>query len=145
MRGLSQRHLTNFSRVLPALSAKRYEGHETGLRQRDAPAMASPVLHDAISLMQVNLLSVVQLQRHLPTNHDSVVYRIRRMHARSAAFEMVAHARNLLRHFSQPALESDARRRLPAIRALGRIRDEPKHCTSWAGKCFRPLEHRVGL
>ena len=47
-------------RCLAALSADRDEGYETRFRQRIAPAMAGSVLHDAITLMQMNLLSVVQ-------------------------------------------------------------------------------------
>jgi plasmid stabilization system protein ParE len=38
------------AQVLAALPANRDEGHETGLRQRVAPAMAGSVLHDAIAL-----------------------------------------------------------------------------------------------
>src|SRR3979490_2144522 len=85
------------AQVLAALAANRDEGHETGLRQRVAPAMAGSVLHDAITLAQMDPLSVVQFQRHLAANHDRIVDGVRCVHARSAAFEMVAHAGDLLR------------------------------------------------
>src|ERR1700730_15538671 len=129
------------AQVSAALPANRDEGHETGLRQRVAPAMAGSVLHDAITLAQMDLLSVVQFQRHLATNHDPIIDGIRCVHAWSVAVEMVAHARDLFRQFPQRTLESDTRRRLPAFRAPGRIRNKPKHCTPWAGEGLRSLEH----
>src|SRR5947207_13432406 len=88
--------------VLAALPANRNEGHETGLRQRVAPAMPGSVLHDAIALTQLDLLSVVQFQRHLATNHDTIIDGARRVHPGSAAVEMVTHARDLVRPFLQP-------------------------------------------
>src|SRR5258708_7807851 len=105
--------------------------------------MAGSVLHYAITLAQMDLLSVVQFQRHLATNHDPIIYGVRCVHAWSVAFEMVAHARDLFRQFSQPTLESDPRRRLPAFGALGWIRNKAKHRSPWARKGFRSLEHRV--
>src|SRR5882757_2120079 len=95
------------TRVLATLPANRDEGHETGLRQRVAPAMAGSVLHDAIALAQMDFLSVVQFQRHLATNHDSIIDGVRCVHAGSVAIEMVAHARHLLRQFPQATLEGD--------------------------------------
>src|ERR1700738_4354160 len=107
------------TQVLARLPANRDEGHETGLRQRVAPAMAGSVLHDAITLAQMDLLSVVQFQRHLATNHDPIIDGVRCVHAGSVAFEMVTHARDLLRQFPQPTLESDAGRRLITFGAPG--------------------------
>src|SRR5713101_4116040 len=130
------------TQALATLSAKRDEGHETGLRQRVAPAMSGSVLHDAIALAQMDLLSVVQFQRHLATNHDPIIDGIGCVHTWRVAFEMVTHARDLLRHFPQPTLESDAGWRLPAFRSLGRIRDKSKHRAPRAGKGFRSLNHR---
>src|SRR2546423_2950893 len=126
--------------VLAALPANRDEGHETGLRQRVAPAMAGAVLHDAIALAQMDLLSVVQFQRHLAANNDAIINGVRGVHAWSVAIEMVAHARDLFGHFSQRAFESDARRRLVAFGALGRIRDKPEHRATRARKGFRSRE-----
>src|ERR1700716_3883111 len=103
------RALLEGARVLPPLPANRDEGHETRLRQRVAPAMAGSVLHDAITLAQMDPLSVVQFQRHLATNHDPIIDGIRCVHAWSTAFEMVAHARDLFRQFPQRTLESDTR------------------------------------
>src|SRR5260370_34007012 len=104
------------TQVLATLSAKRDEGHETGLRQRVAPAMSGSVLHYAIALAQMDLLSVVQFHRHLTTNHDPIIDGIGRVHTWRAAFEMITHARDLLRHFLQRSLESDAGRRLAGSR-----------------------------
>jgi len=67
--------------------------------------MSGAVLHDAIALAQMDHLSVVQFQRHLAANHDPVVDGIRRVHARRAAVEMVAHAGDLVRQFLQRALD----------------------------------------
>src|SRR6185295_12866394 len=77
------------------------------------------------------------------TNYDPIIYGIRCVHAWSVAFEMVAHARDLFRQFSQRTLESDARRWLPAFGSLGRIRNKTEHRSPRAGKGFRTLEHRV--
>src|SRR4029450_2447413 len=129
--------------VLAALSANRDEGHQTRLRQRVASAMARSVLHDAITLAQMDLLSVVQFQRHLATNDDPVIDGVRGVHAGRAAFKMVAHAGALFRHFSQPALERDARRRLVAFGTLGRIRNQAKHRASRTGQGFPPPKPRV--
>src|SRR5260370_35872191 len=93
------------TQVLATLSAKRDEGHETGLRQRVAPAMSGSVLHDAIALAQMDFLSVVQLQRHLATDDDPIVYGIRNVHTGSVALEMVTQAADLLRQFPEPALQ----------------------------------------
>src|SRR5690242_14350628 len=64
-----------------ALAAERDEGHQAGLRQRVAPAMPGAVLHDAVALAQMHLLAVVELQRHLATNHDAVIDGLGGMHA----------------------------------------------------------------
>jgi hypothetical protein len=37
------------------------------------PAMPGCVLHAAIALAQMDLLSIVQFQRHLATNHDPII------------------------------------------------------------------------
>src|SRR3984893_1962904 len=115
------------TQVLATLPANRDEGHETGLRQRVAPAMSGSVLNDAIALAQLDLLSVVQFQRHLATNHDPIVDSIRCVHPRSTAVEMIAHARDLFRHFLEPTLEGDAGWRLITFGPLGRIGDQAKH------------------
>ena len=107
--------------MLAPLSANRDECHEAWFRQRVAPAMPGAVLHDAITLTQMNLLSVVQFQRHLATNDDPIVDSVRGMHSWRTAFEMLAHARNLLRQLLQSAVEGNSRRRLPAVWALGRL------------------------
>ena len=75
--GYQQGAPTQIVSVLAALPANRDEGHETWLGQRVAPAMAGSVLHDAIALAQMDLLSVVQLQRHLATNHDPIIDGVR--------------------------------------------------------------------
>ena len=49
--------------------------------------MTRSVLHDAIALVQMDLLSVVQFQRHLEANHDPVIDGIRGVHARCVALE----------------------------------------------------------
>ena len=64
--------------VSGALPADRDKRHQTGFRQWVAPAMARSVLHDAITLAQMDLLPVVQLQCHLAANHNSVVDGVRR-------------------------------------------------------------------
>src|SRR5258708_11134802 len=105
--------------------------------------MPGAVLNDAIALAQTDLLSVVQFQRHLATNHDPIIDGIRCVHPWSAAIEMVTHARDLFRHFLEPTLESDAGWRFITFGSLGRIRDEAKHRAPGARKGFRSLEHRV--
>jgi len=102
-RQLSQRGgpLHQALQVLATLPAKRDEGHETGLQQRVAPTMSVPFCTMQSPWRKLDLLSVVQFQRHLATNHDPIIDGIRCVHTWRAAFEMMTHARDLLRHFLQ--------------------------------------------
>src|SRR5436853_6723 len=75
--------------------------------------------------------------------HPALVYGSICVDASTRASEMVATARVLSLEVTPPALEREARRRLPAFGALGGIRNKAKHRSPWRGSGFRPLEHLV--
>src|SRR5882672_5366095 len=128
-----------------AFPTHRHERHQTRLRARIAPAMPCAVLDDAVPLPQVHLLPVVELQRHLATHHDTIVDRVRRVHAGCGLVEVLGHAGHLVIELFHARFVGHAGRWLVALRALAGIGDQPEVGAARSGEGPRLAQHWIGL